>query len=305
MFDSPSNRVVFPGENPPVVSALTPDEFYTVREILETFGDLSMLADVLKYASSSNDSTVLASIADTTNCHFESLSVIGATTDLFRRLVDAYAAMKRFSAPSLDLVFSLIELGLRIPSELNTVAILRQDLSRMENKSVMAASSPVSDHIPDTFGDADPFFREKLDQLLLSGSVMDEPTLDTVFSTLTKHLESGDCHANLSANDTCRYLAQLRSFHPKHFDSVLARWVCGHLRSPDRHSLLRILPPLIGVGCVTIRAFISLVKRLTQAETAGTPPNPADLATYLVQLLVFRRESRYLDLVCYGLIPTR
>lgn len=289
------------------MSALTPDEFYGVRDILETFGDLSMLADVLKYASSSDDSAVLASIADTTNCHFESLSVIGATADLFRRLVDSYATIKRFSVPSLDLVFSLIELGLRMPSELNNVAILRQDLSRMENKSVMAASSPVSDHIPDTFRDADPLFCEKLDQLLMSGSVMDEPTLDTVFSTLTKHLESGESHAKLSANDTCRYLAQLRSFHPKRFDGVLARWVCGHLKSPDRHSLLRILPPLIGVGCVTIRAFLSLVRSLTHSETtAATIPNSANLAADLVQLLVFRpKDSRYLDLVCYDLTPAR
>jgi mediator of RNA polymerase II transcription subunit 12 len=282
-----------------VVSALTPAEFYTVRDALESFGDISMLADVLKFASTCGDSTVLASVADTTNCHFDSLCVIGATTDLFRRLIDAYSGIKRFGMPSLDLIFSLIELGLRIPSELNAVSILRQDLSRMENKSIVAASSPVSDHIPEGFGDVDPFFREKLDQLLQSGNVMDEPTLDAVFNTLIKHLESDDGHANLSANDTCRYLAQLRSFHPKHFDGLLARWVCSHLRSPERTILLRILPPLIGVGCVTIRAFLALAKRLT-ISTPATVPNAAQLPADLVQLLVSGDEdSKSFDLVSY------
>ncbi|KAJ5306532.1 hypothetical protein N7508_005547 [Penicillium antarcticum] len=283
----------------PVVSALTPIEFYTVRDILESFGDISMLADVLNFASSCTDGTVLASVADTTNCHFDSLCVIGATTDLFRRLIDAYAGIKKFGMPSLDLIFSLIELGLRIPSELNTVAILRQDLSRMENKSIMAAYSPVSDHIPDNFGDTDPFLREKLDQILLTGNVMDEPTLDAIFSALTKHLEAEEGHSKLSANDTCRYLAQLRSFHPKHFDVILARWVCGHLRSPDRTTLLRILPPLIGVGCVTIRAFLALAKRLT-LSTPTTIPNTAHLPADLVQLLLpSTKESRRFDLVSY------
>lgn len=281
------------------VSALTPTEFYVVRAVFETFGDISMLADVLKFASSCKDSTVLASVADTTNCHFDSMCVIGATGDLFRRLIDAYAGVKRLGSPSLDLIFSLIELGLRIPNELNAVSILRQDLSRMENKSIVAASSPVSDHIPDSFGDIDPLFREKLDQLLLSGNVMDEPTLDTLFNALAKHLETDGGKVNLSANDTCRYLAQLRSFSPKHFDGILARWVCGHLRSSDRTALLRILPPLIGVGCVTIRAFLALAKRLS--SLAVTPiPNPAHLPAELVQLLISDpKESKLFDLVSY------
>lgn len=295
---SSSSRAAPPCDILPLVSALTPDEFYSVREILETFGDISMLADVLKCASSSDDSTVLASVADTTNRHFDSLCVIGATPDLFRRLIDAYAGIKRFTVPSLDLMFSLIELGLRIPNELNSVIILRQDLSRMENKAVLAASSPVSDHIPDSFNDADPLFREKLDQLLLPGNVMDEPTLDTIFTTLTKHLESGCEQVKLSANDTCQYLAQLRSFQPKHFDGSLARWVCAHLRSPDRSILLGVLPSLIGVGCVTIRSFLALTKRLKHSSTPL--PNATSLPADLIELLVPQANAtKHLDLVSY------
>ena len=291
-------RAALPGDIAPSVSALTADEFYSVRDILETFGDISMLADVLKCASSSDDPIVLASVADTTNRHFDSLCVIGATSDLFRKLVDAYAGIKRFSIPSLDLMFSLIELGLRIPNELNTVAILRQDLSRIENKTMLAASSPVSDHIPDMFGEMDPTFREKLDQLLSSGNMMDEPTLDTIFHTLSKHLEAGDAKANLSPNDACRYLAQLRSFQPKHLDGMLVRWVCGLLKSPDHSTLFHILPPLIGVGCVTIRSFLFLVKRLSSSP--ASIPNQADLPADLLELLVPQADnSKHLDLVCW------
>lgn len=288
------------GETGSVVCSLTPEEFYIVRDVLETFDDISILADVLKYASSSDDNIVLASVADTTNCHFDSLSVIGATTDLFRKLVDSYAGTKRYNQPNLDLMFSLIELGMRVPSEMNTLSFLRQDLSRIENKSALAASSPVSDHIPDSLSDGDPLFGEKMHQLLSSGNVMDEPTLDSVFNTLAKHLESDDSKTKLSANDTCRYLAQLRSFQPKHFDGLLARWVSTHLRSADRSTLLRTLPSLIGVGCVTIRSFLSLVKRL--AQTSKAIPSAAELPADLIELLVANSGEgcRYLDLVRFS-----
>ncbi|KAJ5632913.1 hypothetical protein N7490_009252 [Penicillium lividum] len=279
----------------PSVSILTPDEFYIVREILETLEDVSMLADVLKCASTSNDFVVLASVADTTNFHFDSLSVMGATSDLFRKLIDTYAIIKRFSTPSLDLMFSLIELGLRIPRECNTVLILRQDLARLGNKAILAASSPVSDHIPDSCGDTDSLFREKLDHLLLSGNVMDEPTLDTIFHTLTKQLESQLGKAKLSANDTCQYLAQLRSFQPKHFDGILIRWVCIHLRSSDRSTLLRVLPSLIGVGCVAIPSFLALVRRLSYSTSPL--PNSENLPDELVDLaLAVPPEDRYSDI---------
>ncbi|KAF7717268.1 Uncharacterized protein PECH_007546 [Penicillium ucsense] len=280
------------------ICALTPEEFSTVRGVLEEFGDISILADVLNVASSSDNAIVLASIADTINFHYDALSVIGATTDLFRKLVGAYSIIKRNNVPSLDVIFSLIELSLRMPNEGHIVAILRQDLSRLENRSVVAACSPISDHIPDTLADADPLLREKLDQLLHLGSVIDEPTMDAVFRSLTKHLEGGDDNSSLSMNDTCRYMVQLRSFHPKHFDVTLARWVCMHMKSPDRSNLMRILPSLIGVGCVTIRSFWCLATRLSASP--NSIPNAAILPAELIKLLMTGdQDTLSLDLVSY------
>ncbi|KAE8415119.1 mediator of RNA polymerase II transcription subunit 12 [Aspergillus pseudocaelatus] len=285
----------------PGLSALTPDEFYSVREILETFGDLSMLADILKHATHCDDDVVLASVADTVNCHFDCFCVIGATSDLFRGLVESYARLKKLGNASLDLLFSLIELGLRIPSEFNTVALLRQDLTRLESKSALAAPSPLSDSIPLALSDVDPSFQEKLNQLLSSGGGMDESTMDTVFYSLIHILESSGSPAKLSANETARYLAYLRLFQPKHFDTMLIRWICGLLKS-SAPSMSRILPPLIGVGCVTIHAFVFLVKKLLQSEkVAAVIPNLAGLRVDLLQLLIplVSGKSKYADLVTY------
>lgn len=282
------------------VSALTPDEFYQIRGILESFGDISMLADVVKQAASSDDNIILASAADTVNYHCDSFNVIGAATDLFRRLVDAYSLLKRLGTADLELICSLIELGLQLPNEYNTVAILRQDLSRFENKSAQAAPSPLSDHIPDALSETDPSFLGKLDQFLSSGSGMDESTMDAIFDALVKVLDSGDGQTKLSANGACRYLAHLRPFHPKHFDARLVRWVCGALKSSDRIGLFKSLPPLIGVGCVTIQAFLSLVKKLLQASPTFTAiPKVDELRMNLFELLVPAAEqNRCRDLVC-------
>ncbi|PYH98731.1 mediator of RNA polymerase II transcription subunit 12 [Aspergillus ellipticus CBS 707.79] len=283
------------------ISALTPNEFYIIRNVLESFGDISILADVLKQATTCGDSIVLASVADTVNYHFDSLCVIGAGTDLFKGLVESYARLKRLGVPGLDLIFSLIELGLRMPSEFNTVALLRQDLSRIEGKSALAAPSPLSDHISMAPGGVDTSFQEKLDQVLFSGGGLDESSLDSVFTSLTRALANNG-QGKLSANEICRYLAYLRSFHPKRFDAMLVRWVCGLLKSPSRSAMTRILPPLIGVGCVTIHAFVMLVKKLSQSErVASVMPNVTDLRLDLLELLVPPEpgHTRYADMVTY------
>ncbi|KAL5358219.1 mediator of RNA polymerase II transcription subunit 12 [Aspergillus floccosus] len=284
------------------VSRLTPDEFYHIRDVLENFGDLSILADVVKQATSCDDNIVLASAADTVNYHFDSFCVIGATLDLFRGLVESYARLKRLGTPNLDLVFSLIELGLRLPHECNTVALLRQDLLRIESKSALAAPSPLSDNPSTAINEADPFFRSKLDQLLSSGGGMDESTMGSIFASLTNILAGRNEDVKLSANETCRYLAYLRPFHPKHFDAMLVRWVCGLLKSSARSTMPRILPPLIGVGCVTIHAFVFLVKKLLQSERiASKIPDQGRLKMDILELLAppAPGQSRYFDLVTY------
>ncbi|KAL5337560.1 hypothetical protein BJX70DRAFT_409135 [Aspergillus crustosus] len=282
------------------VSALTPQEFHCVRDILEGFGDLSVLADVLKQATNCEDNVVLASVSDTVNYHLEALSVIGATSDLFRGLISSYARLKRSGALNLDFVFSLTELGLRLPEESSTVALLRQDLARIENKSALTAPSPLSDHVPSTtFGDPDASFQDKLDQLLSCGNGIDESTMSTIFNSLTRVLGFGNGRTNLSANDSCRYLAYLRLSNPKYFDAMIVRYVCGLLRSSSRPMMSQILPPLIGVGCVTIYSFVLLVKKLSTPEKAtAVIPDMTSLRLDLLELLLPQEETS-MDLVVY------
>lgn len=65
-------------EETAAVSLLTPWDFHTVRSYLERFGDLAILADIVGVATTSLDSSVLASAADTINYHARTFRAIGA-----------------------------------------------------------------------------------------------------------------------------------------------------------------------------------------------------------------------------------
>lgn len=280
------------------ISSLTPDEFFTVRSTLENFGDLSMLADVLSDAANSDDVLVLASAVDTANRHFDCFSVIGALNDLFKSFFEAFARVKQSGLPLYDLVFSLVELGHRLPNEVNAVVVLRQELARADRKFAMVASSPVSDHMAETLNDTNPSFNDDLEQFLSSGNSMDENTLAMVFQKLSQQLELCDDQGKFSTSTICRYLVQLRSFNPKHFDLLLIRWIEGLLKSSTRPKLSNILAPLVGVGCVTLPAFSAMMKKLMLSEsTRSAIPHLAELQLDLLELFVPDANGPSADLV--------
>jgi mediator of RNA polymerase II transcription subunit 12 len=269
------------------ISSLTLDEFVTVRNTLESFGDLSMLADVLSDAANSNDVLVLASAVDTLNRHFDCFCVIGALNDLFKSFFEAFVRVKQSGLPVYDLVFSLVELGHRLPGEVNAVIILRQELFRADRRFALAASSPVSDHMVETLNDANPSLSDDLDQFLGSGNSMDENMLAMVFQKLSQQLEVCDDGGKFPASAICRHLVQLRSFNPKHFDLLLIRWIDGMLKSPARPKLSTILAPLVGIGCVTLPAFAVMMKKLMHSEsTRSAVPQLAELQLDLLELFV-------------------
>ncbi|PGH28586.1 hypothetical protein GX50_08679 [[Emmonsia] crescens] len=283
-------------------SALTPQEFFEVRYILECLGDLSMLADVLKYASGSDSVTVLASAVDTLNYHLDSFTAIGATSDLFKSFTGAYARIGKTELSVQDLIASLLDVAIKLPAELPTVAILRRDQLQRDRKLAMAASSPVSDHIVDTLNTANPTFTEELDQLLASGNSMDEVTMARIFDSLRKRLQAGSINGKQCAHETARYFAQLRPFNAKFFDNLMIKWVISVLKSSPRPNLSAILPPLIGVGCVTLHSFYVLAKALLHSDAhRNTIPDLAELRFNMIRLLDGRLSNGNgsQDLVAY------
>jgi mediator of RNA polymerase II transcription subunit 12 len=249
-------------------SSLTHEEFFVVRSTLEEYGDIAMLADVLIDASNSDDIRVLVSAVDTLNRHFSCFTVIGALNDLFRNFYGAFLRVKQHGEALYDLAYSLVEVGHRLPNELNSIILLRQELSRGDRKLAVAAFSPVSDHMAETLNDANPSFNDDMDQFLSSGNSMDESTLVIVFQKLIQQLTSShEGKGGLTTETTCRHLVQLRSFNPKQFDLLLIQWIGDTIKSSTRPRLSRFLGPLVGIGCVTLPGFTLLAKKLLHEES--------------------------------------
>ncbi|KAJ9312293.1 hypothetical protein DTO271D3_7451 [Paecilomyces variotii] len=288
--------------HPDEVTFLTPDEFYTIRGIMEIFGDLSILADILNDAANSDNIIVLASVVDTLNYHFDSFTVIGAMMDLWRASVDAWSRVKSAGLSTRELVYSLVELGLRLPTEASTVAILRHELFRLDCRSTLAASSPVSDHMVDTISSEKWTSNEDLDQLLSSATGMEESLLATILGNLCRRLEFiGSADGHLPLDDTCRHLVQLRSFNSKLFDTLLIRWIGQVLKSTPRPRLSKVLVPLVGVGCVSLKGFFALARKMLQLESSAAIPDAVELRLELLELLcpLSPTQRDTLNLVAY------
>lgn len=279
-------------------SSLTHEEFFVIRSTLEGYGDIAMLADVLIDASNSDDVRVLVSAVDTLNRHFSCFTVIGALNDLFRNFYGAFLRVKQYGEPLYDLAYSLVEVGHRLPNELNSIVLLRQELSRGDRKLAVAACSPVSDHMAETLNDANPSFNDDMDQFLSSGNSMDESTLIVVFQKLIQQLiTSHEGKGSLTTETTCRHLVQLRSFNPKQFDLLLVQWIGDTIKSPTRPKLSRFLGPLVGIGCVTLPAFSLLVKKLLheESEISGLPDFQLDFLGLILPSAENRLSSEFLS----------
>lgn len=270
-------------ENSVEVSSLTQEEFLLVRSILEQYGDLSMLADILVDASNSDDVRLLTCAVDTLNRHFECFTIIGAMGDLFRSFYEAFLRIKTTGHPLYDLAYSMVEVGHRLPNEANSLVLLRQELSRADRNLALAACSPVSDHMAETLNDASPSFNEDMDHFLSSGNSMDEVTMILVFQKLIQQLAFYSEKQPSMPSSVCRHLVQLRSFNSKHFDLLLVQWLEATLQSTSRPNLSRLLYPLVGIGCVTLPAFATLIKKLLQS--GSLQPASSALPDTLVDFL--------------------
>lgn len=288
-------------ENSVEVSSLTQEEFLVVRSVLEQYGDLSMLADILIDASNSDDARLLTCAVDTLNRHFECFTIIGALGDMFRSFYEAFLRVKTNGQPLYDLAYSMAEVGHRLPDEVNSLILLRQELSRADRNLALAACSPVSDHMAESLNDSSPSFNEDMDHFLSSGNSMDEMTMILVFQKLIQQLAFYNEKTPSMPGSVCRHLVQLRSFNSKHFDLLLVQWLETTLKSTPRPNLSRLLLPLVGIGSVTLPAFATLMKKLLQSGSLQPASSalPESLIDFL-ELLVpdYSAEPLY-DFLAY------
>ncbi|KAI9050465.1 hypothetical protein LZ554_005628 [Drepanopeziza brunnea f. sp. 'monogermtubi'] len=234
-------------------SAMTGSEFNTVRRYLEYLEDYSMLADVLKIATTSNDAEVLASCADTLDLHLETFAAIGALNSLFDILMSRLRALTEENVSVLrTFLVSLSDLASRLPNQHTVAQQLAQELARSDRKTAADACSPVSDHMA-IVETAEVDFTDEIEKVLASGNSMDQATLERLFGRIILRLQESWEKSPEQQRSCALLLTRLRAFDAKQFDLLMAAWVGKALPMQSRPNMMQVFGPLISFGCLAFR----------------------------------------------------
>lgn len=240
---------------PPLLSAsLAQLEF--VREVIETLGDIPILADVLGYTAQSSDLTVLAAVADTLNYHQVTFAAIGALRPLFDALVERYTALRPITMPERTFLLAFTDLCNQLQSDQSIVQQLQYDLGRCEPKNGIAVCSPASDNLMDDLQNASVDTDADIERILTSGTSMDPQIVSRVFKRISSRLVDLARTMQSSKVDVGGWLVRLRSFDEKMFDMLLDQWLHAVLFGPQPELLRRILPTIIGSGSMTLNHYL-------------------------------------------------
>jgi mediator of RNA polymerase II transcription subunit 12, fungi type len=268
------------------ISALTPSQFMLIRQVLEAIDDYSILADITKIASSSDNSIVLASIADTIHYNSETFSAIGAAKHCFGLLLERHNALKPRRPAEKFLIVSMIELSTKLAEQDSTTLQLKGDLLSCDPQTAVAACSPVSEHMIDTLPSLDGDFNEEFEKLLSSGNSMDIQALTRLFETVVARMMSGWGDVDQQPQSFALLLTRLRVFDPSSFDELMKGWVTRVLVMTSRLPLREALAPLISAGCLTLRDAVACSRDLVLDKNIKEEPSKiTDISIETLQLL--------------------
>lgn len=234
---------------------LTATRFYAIRDIVEQLEDFTILADILGIAMQSNDMVVFAAIADTLNHHYRTFAAIGALRPLFNGLVEQYGKARLEKPLERAFLLALADLCCRLQTEPNLVVQLTSDVTRLEQRSAVAACSPASDNMADFHG-GKMDFDEEIDRILASGTSMDENMVARAFAKVVTRIEEQIGKENGRSSKFGQWLQRLKAFDDKTFDRHMSDTISSMMLS-NGQSLLHILPCAVGSGSLSLENFIS------------------------------------------------
>ena len=263
---------------------ITPEQFGTIRSILETLDEYPILADIIKICCNSVDIMVLTIVCETVNYHFEIFSAIGAANDLFQILYDRYEEFCSQAVKSKLLAESLSDLNLRLSNSRTEHGHLQYRLLVPDHNPALSACSPISDYIGEQLHPSESAFMESVEQSFTSGTVMEKQLLEKLFKKIMTELqkswfESGDKHVS----NLTDLLLRLRSYGVSTFESLLYQWLDGFFISTPRPKLQDVMPSLICAGIITLSSVVE--KIMLAYDAVGGKGHVAPLALEAFELL--------------------
>ncbi|KAK7513265.1 uncharacterized protein IWZ02DRAFT_493580 [Phyllosticta citriasiana] len=238
---------------------LTPSRFYTIRDVLEQLEDFAILADVLQLAMDSNDTTIYAAVADTLNYHHAAFAAIGALLPLYNKLAEHYVKLRLEKPLDRAFLLALADLCCRLQRDANLVLQLTSDLTRLDQKSAVAACSPASDNMAETGSRM--YFDEEIDRILASGTSMDENMVARVFAKVVTRIEEQIDKEKGTNSKFGQWFQRLKAFDEKTFDRHMSDTISSLLIGNKDQLLGQMLPSAVGSGSLSLENFIQFSER--------------------------------------------
>ena len=260
-------------------------EFEGIRDLLVTFNEFPVLADIISFTIDSSDRSLLGAATDTVNWHFDVFRAIGAADELFEKLLARSTESHRRASSDIPLLLSLVDLGEQLQKRGREVSKLRKEAQYCEERPALAACSPVSDHVAEVLESSGSAFVEEMEQLLNSGNSMDKQTLSSLLGNVTKKVQKTWSISEESIVSLFGLLAKLRSFDDESFDTLLLNWLDGVLYLPNRPKLGRLLVPLVCSETMDLPKFMKrAISSLTHIDDVHIC---SKLAVELLALLTY------------------
>lgn len=265
---------------------MTSEMFGSIRTVMETIEDFSMLSGILKTCSTGPDVDILAACVDTIDAHLDIFMAMGTAEGLFDIFIERLKALSRDQGIAVrSLLASLSSLASRLPRREDLAKQLSQELAQNDRSNAIDACSPVSDSMAAQAQTAEGEVSEQIDKLLASGNVIDHPTMNRLFRYVILKLESGWGKFDDSRRVFSSILSRLRMLDAHHFDKLMADWV-SHIRTlKERPELPELFPLLVSFGCLSISTILHTANAGSVTMDTTQDAATSKAATYLQELL--------------------
>lgn len=264
-------------------SRFNAEDFAVVRDILEKMGDLTVLADVLGFVANLPQESLLASVVDTINRHADTLSAIGAFSDLQEKVCRMYLALRPSKLPMTTLATSMLGMHRRHPTKTISTRLLQQDLVQGDRGSTAAACSPFSDGVAESLQQAGSHFFDDFEAILQTETNMNAQTMEKLFAVLIERIEKqnldGDHLAELRT--LCQLLARLRLCRLSQSAALITAWVERQMRQGEWRTTTALLVDLLGTGCLSFDMIMDCANEVMKDKT----PRRSALSALIISLL--------------------
>ncbi|KAK4609375.1 Mediator of RNA polymerase II transcription subunit 12 [Fulvia fulva] len=264
--------------------ALSVHCFCTLRDILRRCGDLVALSDFTQAAFNTNDTALLATVADTINMHAMTLAALGRLQQVLEGLVEQYRNLR--SQQPLDRSFNLalVSLTRRFPEKASFVRLLENDLTICDQRISLAVCSPASDNLVSMQAsnlDSD----SDIDAVFASGNTMDEQLMHRVFTRIAKCAGAPASSNVQSPSKVCAWLNQLRAVDIGNFEILARNYIRACLKNAgDNTGPISVLCALVASGCTQLDTIADLA---LEAKTSSA----ACIATRLIVSKTLTNEN--------------